>query len=550
MSEEHDNGMWEPPIGNDVFINLRENESYYVDKSRLIAEIIRSKGTGAFLMTRPRRFGKSLNLSMLNAFFNIAYRGNDWFEGLEITRMDGYEKEMNRYPVICISLKDTYPKEFESFVEDVRLCISEICGRFLYVLDSDMDELEKETFLKLRNRRSTIPELRRSLKDLSRILELYHREKVIILIDEYDDPIQRSYGMPAQEEVLDFMRGMLSSALKSNESLKFAVVTGVTQIAKENLFSGINNLYVDNIFSRKFDECFGFTEGEVRSMLEFYGHPERFDECKEWYDGYRFGDADVYNPWSVLNYIANEYDAKPYWAGTGDESALTAMIEGADEDMLEKLTSLGCGNEIETEIDEKILYADLAGGDGGKAFSVLAMSGYLAARRDGDIFKMRVPNRELYGTFGSLLTKGASMKSYKARSLFLALTSGDSVAVAKCLTDLMKDCLSARILDSEHAYQTFIAGLLMSFCGNYELFADRLESGEGFADIALRRKCGTRPNIVMELKRSHSESEMEKDAWKALKQISDRDYLHGIEGRTLTYGISMFRKKALVTPGE
>ena len=160
--------------------------------------------------------------------------------------------EMNRYPVICISLKDTYPKEFESFVEDVGLCISEICGRFLYVLDSDMDELEKETFLKLRNRKSTIPELRRSLKDLSRILELYHREKVIILIDEYDDPIQRSYGMPAQEEVLDFMRGMLSSALKSNESLKFAVVTGVTQIAKENLFSGINNLYVDNIFSRKF----------------------------------------------------------------------------------------------------------------------------------------------------------------------------------------------------------------------------------------------------------------------------------------------------------
>ena len=536
--------MWEPPVGDDDFKSVRDNHGYFVDKSRLISEILRYKGTGSFLITRPRRFGKSLNLSMVDAFFNIEYRGNPWFDGLAIAEDSECIAEMSRYPVVRLNFKDLDVEDYGSFIRSVMEELSFACRKHRYLLDSYIDDVLKDRYSRLLKTEADEPELVTSLRTLCEILREHHGVKTIVLIDEYDAPINRSYRKPAQERIASFIKRFLSSALKSNESLRFGIITGVMRIAKESLFSGLNNLRTDDVFGGPFEECFGFTEDEVKSMLKFYGHPEKFDECKEWYDGYRFGDSEMYNPWSVLCYVDRGFVPRPYWAGTGGDSVMKTMVENADESTMDGLMALGSGKEVQASMNDRIVYAEIEKG-GDAAYSVLAMAGYLTPSRDGDL--VRVPNKEVYGVYLDLIAGDTAAKSI--RDMFSALRNGDSNTVADCLSGLMRSSLSARILDSEHAYQTFLTGLLMGFCGDYEIYADRLESGEGYADIALRRKRGPGPNVVMELKKSTTEKSLEKDSLKALEQIRSRRYDEGMEGKTLTYGISLFRKKALVTPG-
>ena len=547
MSEYDDETMRNLPVGNDDFKVIRGEDRFYVDKTMLIEGIVKNAGTQVFLFTRPRRFGKSVNMSMLDAFFNLKYQGNTWFDGLHVETCDECMEMMNKYPVMSVNLKGLNTDNMECFLSSFGNRISELFKQYRYVLDSDLDEADLIYFNRMRNAQGSKTDLERSLKFLTDILKEHHGKDAIVLIDEYDNPVQETYGRPIQDEIISFMRNLLTNVLKSNQSLKFGVVTGVMQIAKESVFSGLNNLSVDNIFSRGFDSCFGFTESEIKDMLEYYEHPEKFDECREWYDGYTFGDTGVYNPWSLINYVKNGFVPRPYWAGTSGNSIIDTLLQTDDEKVWNDLNALAGGKSVTVDMDQSVVYSDLEDNIGA-IYSVMAMSGYLRAKETEDGYEVSIPNREMYGVYSTMILRSMPQNSIAMhiRNLFRVLQNGDTAAIGEKIHDLMKDTISSKVLDSEHAYQAYLIGMMMGFCGNYEIYGDRLESGDGFADIIFRKRKGPGANIVIELKKSRSEDDLQKDAERAMQQIIDRDYMHGLDGRCLLYGISFFSKEPCI----
>ena len=389
-----------------------------------------------------------------------------------------------------------------------------------------------------------------SILTLSKLLHKHHGRRVIILLDEYDNPINHAYGKPFLQDVIGLIRGLLSSALKGNESLEFGVVTGVMQIAKESIFSGLNNLRVNNIFSKDFDESFGFTDSEVRSILEDNGHPEKYDEAKEWYDGYRFGDADVYNPWSIINYVQSRFEPGPYWAGTSGNDILDTLIDNADKYVFDDLLSLSQGEGIEKELNPTVALGDLEH-DPNAIYSLMTMSGYLSAIYQGDDYRLFIPNGEMYRVFGNVVGKyinrrcGNTECSRLVSKLSKAILDNDPEEMENHLYELLVNALGSSMLTHEHVYQGFIVGLLMNVRGRYTVTAE-MENGKGRYDIMLRSDSTRCPNIVMELKRSDSESSLEHDAEMALSQIMEKDYIHGLSGDTILYGISFKGKQPFI----
>ena len=537
------------PIGVQDFKQIRDKNGYYIDKTPLIEEILKQTLTQTFLFTRPRRFGKSTNLSMMDAYFNMRYEGNCWFDDLAISDLRPDDPEKSAYPVMHLDMKELGCDSYESFISDVRLVVSGICKEHPDILVSDsLDFDSRNLFEELMGRSSDVSILKRSLRLLSAIFKAHYGKNTIILIDEYDSPLNRSYGSDIQRDILEFLRDFLSSALKGNENLRFGVVTGVMQIAKESIFSGLNNLEVNNILSTDADEMFGFTPREVELMCADFGHPEKFAEAREWYDGYRFGNADIYNPWSVLKYVKSGFKPAPYWAGTSGNDIITDLLAIPDEETYGNMIALGSGESISSDLEVGVTFADIS--DLGRGiYSVLAFSGYLTVVCDHDMdrYSLRIPNREMYGVFGDVITRELGMDgmSGSMRRLARAVLSDDTGSLEGCLKDLFEYVISGRVLDNEHSYQAFIAGLLMNLFGNYEITAD-FESGEGCHDIRMRCKRGNGPNIVMEIKRSKAEDpsaeQMQSLAEDALKQIEDNDYAHGMVGRTALYGIAFSKK--------
>lgn len=318
------------PIGVDDFKKIRENEYYFVDKSELISDIL-SDGAEVFLFTRPRRFGKSLNLSMLDAFFNLKYKGNEWFDGLKVSDYENTKPHKNTYPVIYFDMKDLTVDSFESFVEDMSLKISMLFQK------SDLNEFLDRTSPEIadiyergRAQKLNLSELRKSIAILSKAMHDCYGARPIILIDEYDNPMNNCFNKRSFDRILSFLQIFYSSMLKSNEHMSFAVITGVMHIGKESVFPGLNNVYVNNIFSKGYDERYGFTASEMMDLCTYYGRSDKFDEAKEWYDGYRFGNAEVYNPWSALNYIKNGFEPKPYWSGTSSNDIIDTLLLNSD----------------------------------------------------------------------------------------------------------------------------------------------------------------------------------------------------------------------------
>ena len=385
-----------------------------------------------------------------------------------------------------------------------------------------------------------------SLSNLMAMLELHYNRKVVVLIDEYDNVLNESYGLQCQHEILDFIRDMLMSALKGNESLRLGVVTGVMQIAKESIFSGLNNLKVNNILSSDMGEMFGFTPPEVERLCEDMEHPEMFGEARTWYDGYRFGSAEIYNPWSILMYVGSGFVPGPYWAGTSGNGILDDLLSSPDMSTYDDLVLLGSGGEISSDIRPEVTFADISDRGSG-IYSVLAFSGYLAAVPEGSGYMLRMPNREMYVVFADTIVGrlGSKGLSPVMRDLSKAMLSNDIPHTEGCLKDLFENTIGGRVLDNEHSYQAFVTGLLMNLFGNYTVTAD-FESGEGYHDIRLRRQRGNGPNVVIEIKRSISNSPTEEQmtslAMKALEQIRERDYTHGMNGPTILYGIAFCRK--------
>ena len=537
------------PIGVQDFKKVRDEGYTYVDKTDMIPQILSQKSE-VYLYTRPRRFGKSLNLSMLDAFFNIKYsKDNSWFDGLRVSDCRECEEHKNAYPIIYMDLKNLGVSNIETFDSDLINEMSNLFRNHKYLLDSDiLDDVDKEYFDDVFRRKLDPIALRRSVAMLSRMLNEHHGKKIIILIDEYDNPIHNAFGKPHHQEIMDTMRDILSSSLKGNDSLAFGVVTGVMQISKESIFSGLNNLSVNNVLSKDFDEMFGFTDEEVMNILEEYGHPEKFEEAREWYDGYRFGDADVYNPWSLLNYVGKRFEPKPYWAGTSGNSILEDLFENASSELWCEFRLLSEGQSIQYEMKPTITFRDLDT-DQRNIYSMLVMSGYLTVFEDDGIQYIRIPNGEMANVFGSYILDRLNVDSpMYVRSLSRAFISEDIGTIEKRLYNLFASSAGNAMLNDEHSYQAFVTGMLMYLNGRYTVKAD-FEEGNGRYDIRLERRYGDYPNIVIEIKRipiDSSNEAAETSAMKALEQIKERDYLHGLEGPTLIYGIAFRNKKPTV----
>ncbi len=530
------------PKGKDDFKKLRENGYYFVDKSELISDIIQN-GSEVFLFTRPRRFGKSLNLSMLDAFFNIKYKGNTWFDGLKVNDHPEVEEHRNAYPVIKLDLKNLSVKSYDMFLSTVRARLSSLFADFKYLKNSDKVS-ENFRLLYLQEDPMFFDEIRirESVSILCRMIYEHHGVKPIVLIDEYDKAINDVYCKESYDEVIEFMKYFYSSIRKGNEYLEFAVVTGVMQIAKEGIFSGLNNLEVNNIFKKQFDERYGFTESEVKELCSYYGHPEKFDEAKEWYDGYRFGNADIYNPWSVLDYIKNGFDPDTYWGGTSGNDIIDTLLQNADADTFKVLTALGGDGTVIKELTPTVAMGDLQTKPDA-IYSVLAVAGYLNAVPTEEGYVLSVPNREMYKVFLDHIVNFVFDGKFPYKSLLNALEAGD-VEVLKQELDDCYDKFASLMLVDEGRYQAILAAIAFEREGRYEVSAEK-ESGDGRHDILMKTRCPRFPNIVIELKKADSEDSdatVDRLAHEALEQIRKKNYYRGMKGRTLLYGI-VFRAK-------
>jgi len=537
------------PIGVQDFKEIRDSNLLYIDKSDMISQIL-SEGAVAYLYTRPRRFGKSLNLSMLDAFFNIRYpKDNKWFDGLKVTECKECLEHKNAYPVIYFDFKELGVASTEMFDVDLKLKISDLYRQHKYILNSEiLDDLDKQYFKDVLEEKVEPLKLRKSISALSRMLCEHHGKKVIVLFDEYDNPMLNAYGKEFHRNIIQFMKDIMTSVFKGNESLEFGVITGITQIAKESIFSGLNNLKVDNILSTKYDEMFGFTNDEVKSICTEYGHPEKYPEAKDWYDGYRFGDADIYNPWSVINYIDEGFKPQTYWAGTSGNSILNDLFELSSHEMWSEFRRLAQRERILYTVTPTITFQDIIANER-NIYSMLVMSGYLTARveADGRTF-VSIPNGEMANVFGNMIMNRMNVDSVYVGSLSKAFISGNESAIEQYLYDMFASSAGNAMLNDEHSYQAFITGMLMYLFGKYSVKAD-FEEGNGRYDIRLERKYGDFPNVVIEIKRISTDSSDETAtsvAEKALEQIRDKDYLRGLTGNTLLYGIAFRNKKPTV----
>ena len=547
-----------PQTGIDDFIEIRDGNYYFVDKSELISDIV-DDGNKVYLFTRPRRFGKSLNLSMIDAFFNINYKGNTWFDDLKVSEHENCTKLKNTFPVIFISMKEMDTEDFNEFLSDLSQKIYSIFKDFKYIADSDkIDFVSKDIFMRLWTKTSNRSELKDSLRFLCEMIELHHGVKPIVLIDEYDNPINSSFNInkDTYEQILSFLKGFYSSVLKSNTHMSFAVVTGVMQIAKESIFSGLNNLRVNNIFTEKFDERYGFTESEVKEILTYYEHSEKFVIAKEWYDGYRFGNAEIYNPWSIFSYVYEDFKAEAYWINTSSNDIIYTLIDNATDEVYQNLTSIANGEKVTAQLNPAISMRDM-NSDPETIYSVMAVAGYLNAvpirkknAEDDELYTISIPNKEVRRTFSSMMIKRVfkSGSTYFIK-MFEAIKSGDVSNVEKNMKDLFYSKVPSIVLKDEGDYQLIVASAAMSSMGDYKVYLEE-EAGNGRADIIMKHNRPGLPDIVIEFKKSKSKLDDEeiqlKEAEEAIKQIKDREYSYGLGKNLILYGICFNGKRPKV----
>lgn len=537
------------PIGVDDFKTIRDEGYYFIDKSELISDILSDRAK-VYLFTRPRRFGKSLNLSMLDAFFNVRYKGNTWFKGLKISDNEEAEGHKNTYPVIYINMKDIPVSEYDLFLSKIRAIVYDAYLEFLDLNECpDIPDALRRDYLETSPNGFDEIKLQGSIKVLCRMVNIAYGSKPIILIDEYDNPINNAFNKKDYDRIMEFLRNFYSSTFKSNEHLGFAVITGVMQIAKESIFSGLNNLKVNNIFSKRYDERYGFTSAEVKELCTFYGHPEKFGEAKEWYDGYRFGDAEIYNPWSLLNYVAEGFIPDKYWAGTSGNDIIGTLLENADGETYSELQALAEGKPVEKTLKPSISMRDL-GADTSAIYSVMAVAGYLNARPTGEEnYVLSIPNSEMFRVFSStILMKIHSDANVWFSKFFNGMEAADTGMMKKGLDSILMRNIPFFLLSKEKDYQLIIAAAAMSRLGRYSVKLEE-ESGNGRADITLRPNRPGLPNIIFELKKTQSKTDegMAKSANEALCQIKEKKYFRSMKGRTLLYGICFRGKESSVS---
>ena len=550
------------PIGIENFKKIRTEGYYYVDKTDVIRQILED-GCFVTLFTRPRRFGKSLNMSMLRHFFEIG-TNSALFSGLSIAENHELcQNYMGKFPVIFISLKSISAQTYEKACDMAIQIVNGEARRFQYLLDSErLTEYDKDAFKSL-----LLPDMKESvlcssLRILSELLEKHHGQKVILLIDEYDVPLAKAFELGYYNSMTLLIRNLFENALKTNDSLKFAVLTGCMRISKESIFTGLNNLKVLSVADVQFDEYFGFTDSDVRNILEYYELSEHYDEIKMWYDGYRFGNVEVYCPWDVINYcdelrINNMAQPQNYWSNTSSNEAVKRFIQETDKGTVRKeIEKLIAGETIVKEIHQELTYQDMYASIE-NLWSVLFTTGYLTqtGRKDANTFMLTIPNMEIRNIFLTQIMeyfkKTVSENGEALEKFCNALKDGNSEVVEQSLNNYLKRTISIRdTFVKKQMKENFYHGILLGILGFQQSWSvsSNKESGDGYSDILIETE-DQETGIIIEIKYAET-GNLEAVSEEALKQIEDRRYEEqlleeGVE-HILKYGIAFYKKKCRV----
>lgn len=548
------------PVGIDSFEKLRREGFYYIDKTGLIRDLLNNWGE-VNLFTRPRRFGKTLNMSMLKSFFEIG-ADKTLFDGLAISKETALcEEYMGKYPVVFLSLKGVDGLTFEDAYGMLRRIIRAEAFRMEYLAKSDrVSEKELRTFLRLLDEKDTKGDILDSLKTLSSLLYQHYGQKVVLLIDEYDVPLDKAYHHGYYREMVALIRGLFGQVLKTNDSLQFAVLTGCLRVAKESIFTGLNNFKVLSIVDPRFDEHFGFTDVEVKKLLADYHLDRHFAEIKEWYDGYRFGEVDVYCPWDVINHVdllRAKPDAKPqaYWINTSGNDMVKKFVDKADATTQEEIERLVAGEAIEKHVRLELTYPEIRESID-NLWSVLFTTGYLthAGQTEDGRYRLRMPNREVREVFIFQIQewfKASIEKDRQPTQAFCqALLEGDADNAGNELTMIMSGMISvldtkARDEQKENFYHGLLLGLLRSVA-DWKILSNA-EAGEGFSDIIIEPRRMPNAGIIIEIKYAATFRGLDEACAKAMEQIKMRRYDERLrnEGREdiLAYGIAFNRKR-------
>ena len=555
---------WKPlPIGVDNFKTLITKEYYFVDKTLFIRDLLNMKGE-VNLFTRPRRFGKTLNMSMLRYFFELNEDNRALFEGTKIMSAgEEYLKWMGQFPVISLSLKSMKQPTFELSLEMLKQAVAEEYGRHWKLVESDphLNDAKRERYLRIRDWKGTEADYASALKFLSECLYDCTGKKSVILIDEYDVPLENAYFAGFYGKMIALIRSLFESALKTNENLEFSVVTGCLRISRESIFTGLNNLKIMSITADAYAEYFGFTPDEVEEMLRFYDLDKNLKTVRQWYDGYQFGSTEVYNPWSVINYVDScrmnkDAFARPYWSNTSSNSIVRTLVEKADMSAKQEIEALIEGKTITKPIHEDITYEDMDSTQD-NLWNFLFFTGYLKKireRQEGETIymEMAIPNSEVRYVYKNTVLRWFEEKTDKKElsPLYESILNGNTEKMAEILSENLMETISFYDYQESY-YHGFLAGMLKNI-GNYIVLSNR-ESGNGRPDILLKYPSVRGKAVIIEIKVSKTYQELEKKCDEALRQIEEQRYEEELrqEGyqNIMKYGVAFYRKECMAKLG-
>ena len=537
------------PTGIENFKTLIDKNAYYIDKTNFISEVLNEQ---VVLYTRPRRFGKTLNMSMLYYFFSNKEKENSYlFDGLNISHNSEAMKHQNQYPVIFLSLKEMTNLSYERQLNAFSNIIYELLEKNLELLESDhLTDITKNKLNSLHSETASIEDLSTSLRIISQAMFAHYHEKVIILIDEYDVPMQAAYQNDYYDKMVDFLRSVFSSSLKTNDALEKGIMTGCLRISKESIFTGLNNFSSYSILDNIANECFGFTTKEVEQLLSDYQLSQSMNEVREWYDGYRFGDLEIYNPWSTLSYVKyriRDVSFRPvsFWANTSSNSIVMQYIQSGDRRLRNEFEQLMNGQSIIKDIKAELTYREMDNIN--NIYSFLLLTGYLKAINDlGDHrYELVIPNREVYEIYRqSFMSYFRDYASARKNTLYQELISGNEASVNEVLNDILMRSISYYD-NQESFYHEFLVGLL----NDHEVISNR-EAGDGRFDLCILPDSILGTVIIIECKHSLSDDDLIEDAVDGAKQITDRNYFGEKRfkkyAHAVGYGISFNKKQCYV----
>lgn len=541
------------PTGIENFKTMIDKSAYYVDKTNFIENVLSEQVVS---YTRPRRFGKTLNMSMLYYFFSIKEKENAYlFDGLNITKNKDALKHQNKYPTIFISLKEMKSLTFDAQISSFSNVIYELLEKNLEILSSDqLSDTTKDILNKLHNRSSSVEDLKISLRVITNALYTYYQQKVIVLIDEYDVPLQAAYQNNYYEEMVEFLRSVFSSALKTNDALEKGVMTGCLRISKESIFTGLNNFTAYSVLNNISSESFGFTELEVKQLLKDYNLSEKMDEVKEWYDGYQFGNKEIYNPWSTLMYVKNitqDVSFKPisFWANTSGNDIVVKYIQNGDKKLRKEFDVLMSGQSLIKYIKPELTYREMDNIN--NIYSFLLLTGYLKVIKDRgeNQYELIIPNKEVYEIYKqSFMSYFEDYTTSKKNELYQELVDGDAKKVNLLLNDILLRSISY-FDNQESFYHGFLVGLL----NDYEVVSNK-ESENGRFDVCVLPENILGTIVLIECKHSISEDALIDDAKEGARQIVEQKYLEEHRFKkyenAIGYGISFYKKQCYVVKVE